>query len=78
MFYKELPDRIGRLEKDWKKFLDENEPENALIPDYEEKISADQNIGHFLHLCLIRSIREDRTVLACQQFIKKVLGDYFT
>ena len=64
-FYKELPERIGRLEKDWRKFFDENEPENAIIPDFEEKIAADLNIGHFLHLCLIRSVREDRTVLAC-------------
>jgi N-dimethylarginine dimethylaminohydrolase len=55
-----------------------DEPENSIIPDFEEKIAADQNIGHFLHLCLIRSVREDRTVLACNQFIKKVLGDYFT
>jgi len=77
-FYKELPERIGRLEKEWRKFFDENEPENSIIPDFEEKIAADQNIGHFLHLCLIRSVREDRTVLACNQFIKKVLGDYFT
>lgn len=77
-FYKELPERIGRLEKDWKKFNDENEPENAIIPDYEDKILADQNLGPFLHLCLIRSFREDRTVLACNQFIKKTLGDYFT
>ena len=77
-FYKELPERIGRLEKDWRKFFDENEPENAIIPDYEDKILADQNIGHFLHLCLIRSVREDRTVLACNQFIKKTLGDFYT
>lgn len=76
-FYKELPERIGRLEKEWRRFLDENEPENAVIPDFEDKISADQNIGHFLHMCLIRSVREDRTVLSCMQFIKKTLGDYF-
>lgn len=77
-FYKELPERIGRLEKEWRRFLDENEPENAVIPDFEDKINADQNIGHFLHMCLIRSVREDRTVLSCQQFIKKTLGEYFT
>lgn len=64
-FYKELPERIGRLEKEWRKFMDENEPENAVIPDFEEKIANDQNIGSFLHMCLIRSLREDRTVLAC-------------
>lgn len=40
-FYKELPERIGRLEKEWRKFFDENEPENATIPDFEEKIQAD-------------------------------------
>ncbi len=77
-FYKELPDRIAPHEKEWKKFFDENEPENAIVPDYEDKIIGDQNIGHFLHLCLIRSVREDRTVLACQKFIRKVLGEEFT
>lgn len=77
-FYKELPERIARLEKDWRKFFDENEPENAIVPDYEDKIAADANIGHFLHLCLIRSVREDRTVLACLKFIRKTLGEEFT
>jgi dynein heavy chain len=64
MFFKELPDRINRNEQVWKKWVDEAEPENIPVPDYEEKISADQNIGHFIHLCLVRSMREDRTVLA--------------
>ena len=64
-FFKELPERIGRLEKEWRKYFDENEPENSIIPDFDEKIINDQNIGHFLHLCFIRSVREDRTVLAC-------------
>ena len=77
-FYKDLPERIGRLEKEWKKFFDENEPENTPVPDYEDKIQADQNLGSFLQLCLIRSVREDRTVLACNKFIRKVLGDEYT
>ena len=47
------------------------------VPDYEEKINADQSIGHFIHLCLIRSLREDRTLLASTKFIRKVLGDEF-
>lgn len=63
-FFKELPERIGRIQQDWQKFIGENDPENASVPDYDEKIQNDQQIGHFLHLCLIRSIREDRTVLA--------------
>jgi len=77
-FFKELPERIGRLQGEWTKFFGENDPENATIPDYDEKIQNDQTIGHFLHLCLIRSVREDRTVLASIQFIKKVLGSEFT
>lgn len=38
MFFKELPERINRNEQVWKKWIDENEPENMPIPDYEEKI----------------------------------------
>lgn len=76
-FFKELPDRIQRNEQTWRKWIDENEPENTPIPDYEEKINADQNIGHFIHLCLIRSLREDRTVLASNKFIKRVLGEEY-
>lgn len=76
-FFKELPERIARNEQSWRKWMDENEPENCPIPDYEEKISADQNVGHFIHLCLVRSMREDRTQLASSQFIKAVLGDEY-
>jgi dynein heavy chain, axonemal len=78
MFFKELPERINRNEQIWKKWIDENEPEIIPIPDYEEKIQSDQNIGHFIHLCLVRSLREDRTVLACNQFIRDVMGEEYT
>lgn len=76
-FFKELPDRIARNESTWRKWIDENEPENTPVPDYEEKINADQQIGHFIHLCLIRSLREDRTLLASNKFIRRVLGEEF-
>merc|ERR1711990_470496 len=76
-FFKELPDRINRNEGVWRKWIDENDPENIPVPDYEEKISGDVNIGHFIHLCLIRAMREDRTVLAANMFIKEVLGEKF-
>lgn len=76
-FFKELPDRLMRNEQLWKKWVEENEPEIAPVPDYGEKISADQNIGHFIHLCLIRSLREDRTLLASTKFIEEVLGEEY-
>ena len=44
--------------------LESNEPEVAAIPNYEEKINSDPNIGPFIHLCIVRAAREDRTVLA--------------
>lgn len=76
IFFKELPERIQRQEPQWKRWIiDENEPENVQVPDYEEKIQADQNIGNFIHLCLVRSLREDRTVLCSIKFIQSVLGD---
>jgi len=40
-FFKELPDRITRNDQIWRKWIDENEPENMPVPDYEDKISAD-------------------------------------
>lgn len=76
-FFKELPDRVNRNEQIWRKWIDENDPENAPVPDYEEKISADQNIGHFIHLCLVRAMRDDRTLLACGQFVREVLGEKY-
>ena len=75
-FFKDIVDKIQRYEKDWKKYLDENSPENVPVPEYEDKMNA-ESIGHFLHLCLIRSIREDRAVLASQKFIRRVLGEDF-
>lgn len=75
-FFKDIVDKIQRYEKDWKKYLDEGSPENVPVPEYEDKMNA-ESLGHFLHLCLIRSIREDRAVLASQKFIRRVLGEEF-
>ena len=40
-FFKELQHKIDKSLAIWKKWIDENEPENTPIPDYEEKINAD-------------------------------------
>jgi len=61
----------------WRSWFNSNDPENLPVPDLQEKINADQNIGHFLHMVLVRSLREDRTMLACQQFVQRVLGDEY-
>jgi len=77
-FFKDFPDKLIRNDQQWKQFLGIPEPENqeTTKTDYDEKME-NESIGHFLHLCLIRCVREDRTVLAAQNFIRRVLGDEF-
>jgi len=74
-FFKELVDRIARNTDEWKSWIEENDPENVKVPDYEEKIKADQSIGAFIHLCLVRCMREDRTLLASNMFIRDTLSE---
>ena len=74
-FFKDIFERISRQEKDWRAFIEKQEPENERIPEYDDKIHSNDKIGHFIHLCLIRALREDRTVLASSRFIEKVMGD---
>lgn len=74
-FFKDLPDRIQRNNDEWKAWCESDNPETERVPDYQEKISADLNIGGFIHLCLVRCLREDRTLLASNVFIKDVLGE---
>jgi len=52
------------------------EPENTTVPDFDERIRGSP-ISHFIHICLIRAIREDRTVLASRNFIEAVLGNKY-
>lgn len=65
-------------EQQWRQFVEKNEPENYPIPDYDERIANEKDLGAFLQLCLIRSIRVDRSLVACQQYITTVLGKEFT
>ena len=63
-FFRELPDSIQRNEAQWKQWVDKNDPENFPIPDFAERINAEKEIGPFITLCLVRSLREDRTLIA--------------
>lgn len=70
-FFGAIIERITRDEKGWRSFFEKPEPENEMVPDFNDKIVTSP-IGHFLHICLIRCVREDRTVLASRNFIKTV------
>merc|ERR1719160_1164523 len=78
LFFRELADFMQRSEAAWKKWFDENEPENCPVPDYEERIVMERTLGPFVRMVLVRCIREDRTSVACQQFINEQLDPKFT
>lgn len=46
------------------------------MPDgYDEKlILFEQSLGTFMHMCLIRCLREDRTLIATEAFIAETVG----
>jgi len=77
MFYKGIVDCMTRSANEWRTFYESDDPEAQHVPDYEDKINADQTIGHFLHMTLVRSIREDRAVIAANKFVSRVLSDEF-
>ena len=78
-FFKALPDQMQRNDVAWRKWMDENEPESVPVPDgYEEKLKSDSSsIGQFQHLCLVRSLREDRCMVAADKYIEDTLGNEF-
>jgi len=39
---------------------------------------AEKEIGSFMLLCLVRSLREDRTLVSASMFINYILGKMFT
>jgi len=63
-FFKELPDMITRNEAAWTSWFNKNDPESFPIPDYADRITAEKEIGSFISLCLVRCLREDRTVIS--------------
>ena len=74
--FKDLPEQISRNEQAWQAWIKENESMNSLIPDLADKIVKDP-INHFLQLCLIRCVREDRTLFASTKFISEELGTQY-
>jgi len=78
LFYREIVDLMQRNEANWRKWFDENEPEGVPVPDYEERIAMERNLGPFMRLVIVRFMREDRTGISCAQFIEAMLDSRFT
>lgn len=69
-FFSSLIEKIVDNEKMWRRWYEDNEPECMPIPDYEQKLSDDVEIGPFLKLLLVRSMRVDRSILMAREFLR--------
>jgi len=77
MFYKGLVDSMTRSSPEWRAYFDSDIPESEIVPDYEDKINADVTLGAFLNFVLCRCFREDRSQVAANRFISKVLDPMY-
>ena len=75
-FFKGLPDSFtGDFTEAWEKWFNHNTPETQEIPaGFGESIRLDKNSA-YLEFCFIRSLKPDRTVVAANKFIRKILKD---
>jgi dynein heavy chain len=69
-FFSALPNEMSGNEAMWRRWYEDNEPEAQPIPDYENRISENEEIGPFLKLLLVRSLRMDRAQITCREFIQ--------
>lgn len=56
----------------WKRWYESNEPEQIPIPDFDQKISEESEIGPFLKFLLVRCIRVDRSILMAKEFLRNM------
>ena len=72
-FYANLVEEMTANEPAWKRWYEDNEPEQMTIPgeNYEQHL-VDQadGIGPFLKLLLVRCLRVDRSILMCKEFLR--------
>lgn len=61
-------------ENTWKNYYDILDIENKNIPYYNERLDVNSQISSFIKLCLIRCLREDRTILCANKFVDEVLN----
>ena len=75
-FFKSLPESIANNLDIWKKWVyEKTDSENYPIPEFEERISNEQEISDFLRFVFIRCVKEDRTVTSSVKFIENTLGE---
>lgn len=69
-FFANLPNEMAANEAMWRRWYEDNEPENIGIPDYETKIAEVAHVGAFYKLLVVRMLRMDRCMLMSRWFVK--------
>mmetsp|Transcript_2911 Transcript_2911/g.5238 ORF Transcript_2911/g.5238 Transcript_2911/m.5238 type:complete len:1085 (+) Transcript_2911:1-3255(+) len=72
--FEDLPDSIFQNEGPWKAWYDSDKPESVPSP----LPFPDTESTRFHKLMLVRALREDRTVLAAQDYVEGVLGKRYS
>ncbi|KAL7543927.1 hypothetical protein ACHAXR_013293, partial [Thalassiosira sp. AJA248-18] len=77
-FFSSLIDDMVSSEGMWRKWYEDNQPEEMPMPGYEEQLNQN-DIGSFMKLLLVRCLRVDRSILMCKEFIRstKEMGPAF-
>ena len=58
-------------EKLWRQWYDKDAPEAERVPDFEDRMDK------FERMCLVKSLREDRTLVTAREFISEAIGAQF-
>lgn len=73
----DLPQDIEERKPEWSTWFNHNTPEKQPVPKFQEPINSERDIGKFIHFTLVRSMREDRTIVCAIDFIESMLGKEF-
>ncbi len=69
--FRDLLESVARGDTQWRAWFDQEAPEAAVIPDFDDKLDK------FHRLLMIRALREDRMLLAAADFVTEILGKMF-
>ncbi len=69
--FSDIVESLTVNDKLWRQWYDKEAPEEARVPDFEDRVDA------FERMCIVKALREDRTMVAAQTYIAKAIGERF-
>ncbi|MEW5318622.1 MAG: hypothetical protein WDW38_009830 [Sanguina aurantia] len=69
--FRDIPDSVFRNDGLWRQWYDQEAPEMAKVPDYEDRLTK------FERMCVVKTFREDRTLISAADYIADALGQRF-